>query len=115
MLVATRDDAGPLLGRETETKLLTSLLDAIHSGGTALVLRGEPGIGKSRLLAEAAAVARDRDIAVLSTTGVQSEAHPAPWSWDWGLIARSNAQTRRPSNSPTRARRSFSRRANGAR
>lgn len=75
MLVAARDDAGPLLGRESETKLLTSLLDGIQSSGAALVLRGEPGIGKSRLLAEAAAVARDRDIAVLSTTGVQSESH----------------------------------------
>ena len=41
------------------------------------MLRGEPGIGKSRLLAEAAAHARDRDVAVLRTTGVQSEARLA--------------------------------------
>ena len=58
-------------------RLLTALLDEIQSSGAALVLRGEPGIGKSRLLAEAAALARDRDIAVLSTTGVQSEARLA--------------------------------------
>jgi hypothetical protein len=77
MLVAARGDAGPLLGREAETKLLTALLDGIQSSGAALVLRGEPGIGKSRLLAEAAALARDRDIAVLRTTGVQSEARLA--------------------------------------
>ena len=77
MHVAARDDAGPLLGREAETRLLTSLLDGIQSSGGALVLRGEPGIGKSRLLAKAAAVAHDRGIAVLGTTGVQSEARLA--------------------------------------
>jgi hypothetical protein len=77
MLIAARDDAGPLLGREAETKRLTALLDGIGRSGSALVLRGEPGIGKSRLLAETAALARDRDIVVLSTTGVQSEARLA--------------------------------------
>ena len=77
MLGLARDEAGPLLGRDAETDLLTSLLDGIESGGGALVLRGEPGIGKSRLLAEAAALARERDIAVLTTMGVQCEAHVA--------------------------------------
>src|SRR6187401_595644 len=77
MLVAACDDANPLLGREAEITRLTALLDGIHDQGAALVLRGEPGIGKSRLLAEAAAHARDRDVAVLRTTGVQSEARLA--------------------------------------
>jgi DNA-binding CsgD family transcriptional regulator/tetratricopeptide (TPR) repeat protein len=77
MLPGTRDDVGPLLGRDAETELLRSLLDGIESGGGALVLRGEPGIGKSRLLAEAEALAREGNIAVLRTTGVQSEAHVA--------------------------------------
>src|ERR671915_929025 len=77
MLAATRDDAGPLLGREAETETLRSLLDGIESGGGALVLRGEPGIGKSRLLAEAAAFAGERSIGVLRTTGVQCEARVA--------------------------------------
>jgi DNA-binding CsgD family transcriptional regulator len=77
MLAAARDNAGPLLGREAETELLTSLLDGIQSHGRALVLRGEAGIGKSRLLAEAVALASERDIAVMSTTGVQSEARLA--------------------------------------
>ena len=53
-------DLRPLLGREG-----------------ALVLRGEPGVGKSRLLSEAAALARDQGFTVLSTTGVQFEAHLA--------------------------------------
>jgi DNA-binding CsgD family transcriptional regulator len=37
------------------------------------VLQGEPGIGKSRLLQEAAALAHQRQMAVLTATGVQSE------------------------------------------
>jgi hypothetical protein len=46
MLAAARDEAGPLLGGEAETKLLRSLLDGIQSSGAALVLRGDPGTGK---------------------------------------------------------------------
>ena len=68
---------GPLLGRDAEIELLASLLDGIEESGGALVLSGEPGIGKSRLLAVAAGFARERGFTVLSTTGVQSEAHLA--------------------------------------
>ena len=75
MLASARDGAGPLLGRDVEIGLVTSLLDGAPAAGAALVLRGEPGIGKSRLLAEAAALAREREFTVLSATGVQSEAH----------------------------------------
>lgn len=45
--------------------------------GGALVLRGEPGVGKTRLLSEATAIARDRGFTVLNTAGVQSEAQLA--------------------------------------
>ena len=45
----------PLLGRARELELLVSFLDGIETSGQALMLRGAPGIGKSRLLAEAAA------------------------------------------------------------
>ena len=68
---------GPLLGRDAEIGLLASLLDGIGDSGGALVLYGEPGIGKSRLLAVAAEFARERGFTVVSTTGVQSEAHLA--------------------------------------
>src|SRR5215813_10605516 len=77
MRSAPRVTAGRLLGRTTEVGLLTSLLDAIDDRGSALVLRGEPGIGKSRLLAEAATLAGDRGVTVLRTAGVQAEAHLA--------------------------------------
>ena len=75
MLGTAHDEATPLLGRLEEQSLLTSLLDDVATCGYALVLHGEPGIGKSRLLSEAERTARERGMAVLTTTGVQSEAH----------------------------------------
>src|SRR6476619_7129049 len=75
MLSTTRDDAAPLLGRTEEQGLLASLLDEVATRGQALVLRGEPGIGKSRLLSETARSARERGMTVLTAAGVQSEAH----------------------------------------
>ncbi len=74
MLGTTREPTVPLVGRVDEQRLLASLLDEVDARGQALVLRGEPGIGKSRLLAEAAQEARARGMAVLTAAGVQSEA-----------------------------------------
>jgi hypothetical protein len=54
MLDTARDYVGPLLGRVEEQELLASLLDGVTERGRALVLRGEPGIGKSRLPASRA-------------------------------------------------------------
>ncbi|HZE67774.1 MAG TPA: AAA family ATPase [Sporichthyaceae bacterium] len=70
-------NAPPLVGRGGEVSLLTALLDGAKTGGGTLVLRGEPGVGKSRLLAEATTLARDRGFTLLSASGVQSEAHLA--------------------------------------
>src|SRR5215218_3340362 len=75
MLGTALDEATPLLGRLEEQKRLTSLFEDVALHGQALVLHGEPGIGKSRLLSEAVRTARERGMAVLTTTGVQSEAH----------------------------------------
>jgi predicted ATPase len=75
MFGSAHGEAAPLLGRLEEQSLLTSLLDDVAARGGALVLRGEPGIGKSRLLSMCERTARERGMAVLSTTGVQSEAH----------------------------------------
>jgi hypothetical protein len=60
MLGIARDEVAPLVGRAQEQSLLTSLLDVVGDRGQALVLRGEPGIGKSRLLSIAAQTARER-------------------------------------------------------
>ena len=76
MLGAAKDRT-PLIGRSTEIEALTRLLDNVERAGAALVLRGDPGIGKSRLLSEATALADQREMAVLATRGVQSEAQLA--------------------------------------
>jgi ABC-type transport system involved in cytochrome c biogenesis ATPase subunit len=67
MLGSARDEAALLLGRAAEERLLMSLLDQVEERGQALVLRGEPGIGKSRLLSVAALAARDRGMTVLTS------------------------------------------------
>jgi predicted ATPase len=65
-----------LRGRETERSAIAALLDeAWASRGGGLVLRGPPGIGKSALLADAAAGAEG--MRVLRTQGVTSEAELA--------------------------------------
>jgi AAA ATPase domain len=69
------NEAAPLVGRAQELNLLTALLDEVAMRGQALVLRGEPGIGKSRLMSATARSARERGMSVLTTIGVQSEAH----------------------------------------
>src|SRR5437763_16085536 len=77
MLGTARDEAAPLVGRGHEQTLLNSVLDEVATRGQALVVRGDPGIGKSRLLSDTARAAGRRGMVVLSTTGVQSEAHLA--------------------------------------
>jgi DNA-binding CsgD family transcriptional regulator len=75
MVRTAGDEAAPLVGRDQEQTLLRSLLDDVTTRGQALVLRGDPGIGKSRLLSDTARIARERGMSVLTTSGVQSEAH----------------------------------------
>jgi predicted ATPase len=75
VLATPRDETAPLLGRDEEQEFLRSALDAVAARGQALMLRGDPGVGKSRLLIYAAQTARERGMSVLTATGVQSEAH----------------------------------------
>jgi DNA-binding CsgD family transcriptional regulator len=67
--------AGRLLGRDAELRRLDGVLGAVDRRGAALVVVGEPGIGKSALLAEVAARAEGRGMAVLRLSGVQAESH----------------------------------------
>jgi DNA-binding CsgD family transcriptional regulator len=61
-----------LYGRDAELAVVDALLDTVRSGGSgALVLRGEPGIGKTALLDHAAAAPGVR---VLRGQGIASEA-----------------------------------------
>jgi DNA-binding CsgD family transcriptional regulator len=62
----------PPLGRKPELAQLSELLGRTRGGnGGALVVRGEPGVGKSLLLATVMAAAPD--FTALSVAGVQSE------------------------------------------
>jgi DNA-binding CsgD family transcriptional regulator len=61
-----------LLGRDAERARLAGLLAAAHDGASAaLVIRGEPGIGKSALLDDAVGAADG--MTVLRARGVESE------------------------------------------
>jgi AAA ATPase domain len=67
--------APPLLGRQQETMVLASLLDALRAGrGGAVVVEGPAGIGKSRLLAEAARMAHEAGMLVAAGRADEIEA-----------------------------------------
>ena len=62
-----------VLGREAEQEVIRGLLERAEAGeGGVLVVRGEPGVGKSVLLADA--VERAAAFRVLRTQGIESEA-----------------------------------------
>src|SRR4051794_4313067 len=68
--------ASELYGRDAELTLLSGLLEQATTGrGAARIVRGDPGIGKSTLLAAVVERAREGSITVHATRGVQSEAH----------------------------------------
>jgi hypothetical protein len=67
--------ATPLFVRKSETERLGELLDRVRDVGGAMVVRGEPGIGKSALLAGMTAVATARRMRILKTAGTESEVH----------------------------------------
>src|SRR4051794_25486436 len=66
-----------LRGRERELAHLRDLINGIESRGAALVLRGDAGIGKSALLAQARVLAAQRDLGIATTHGAPSEAQLA--------------------------------------
>ena len=74
--VPSPDRASDLYGRDVELALLSTALDRATTGkGGARIVRGDAGVGKSRLLEAVIDQARERSMTVLSTRGVQSEAH----------------------------------------
>ena len=59
MGAATRPGGGQFVGREQERDLLDVTLRAARAGtGHLVLISGEPGVGKTRLAEEAAALAR---------------------------------------------------------
>jgi DNA-binding CsgD family transcriptional regulator/tetratricopeptide (TPR) repeat protein len=75
-LSGTRRFRVPITGRDEELRVLTDFLSVIHDGmSAALLLTGEPGIGKTRLLDQLAATSPE--LRVVRTAGVESEARLA--------------------------------------
>lgn len=65
---------GGLVGRAAELTALDAFLDASEKGFVALTIEGEPGIGKTALLAECIRRARTREVKVLLARATESEA-----------------------------------------
>ena len=71
------DQAQPaqLIGREHELREIGAAFNGISECGRALLVAGEPGVGKSALLAAAVEDARRRGLIVLSVRASEAEAH----------------------------------------
>ncbi|MER5782570.1 ATP-binding protein [Streptomyces mobaraensis] len=87
---------GALVGRHREKALLGRALDDARTGtgGSALLLRGEPGIGKTALLEWTEARARALGFTVLRSVGAEAEAELAFGALHqalWPLLQRSEA------------------------
>ncbi|MHA6779779.1 helix-turn-helix transcriptional regulator [Pseudonocardia saturnea] len=75
-----------LVGRERElTELTDRLSDALDGRPGVVVCSGEPGIGKTRLAEELAAVAADRGATVAWGCAVEAAGAPPYWPW-WQIL-----------------------------
>ena len=68
-------DPSSLAGRVTGLGRLDEALRTLDEHGTALLVVGEPGIGKTALITEAPRLARDHGMLVLASSGLLSEAN----------------------------------------
>ena len=66
--------ATELFGRRDELRALSEFLDSVHRHGGARLLWGDPGVGKSSLIAAAADLAAEAGIRVLRGAGSEFEA-----------------------------------------
>lgn len=70
-----------LIGREAELNQLRTLLEASAAGPQVLLLTGEAGIGKSRMVGELSRLAKARGMAVLRGAGQSIEQHTPYRAW----------------------------------
>jgi DNA-binding NtrC family response regulator len=75
MLTRNPELAGPvdLIGREDELAELRRFLDAVDRAPAALLMEGEPGIGKPVLWAAGMELARERDLLALTAIPATAE------------------------------------------
>jgi DNA-binding SARP family transcriptional activator len=70
-----------LVGRTLELRQAIAALDEARAASRIVLVEGEPGIGKTRLLEELAAEARSRATVVLWGRAFEGGATPAFWPW----------------------------------
>jgi ATP/maltotriose-dependent transcriptional regulator MalT len=68
------DDADVIVGRDHERRLLRGLVESLNVGGGAVVLQGEPGMGKTSLLQVVADYASRQGVSAHMLRGIESEA-----------------------------------------
>jgi tetratricopeptide (TPR) repeat protein len=79
---APPERADPFVGRERELAEATAVLDGALAGQRQLLLlSGEPGIGKTRIVGELAAIAERRGARVCWGRCFEWEGAPAFWPW----------------------------------
>ena len=84
----------PLVGRVHEQRQLENALDMLPSSpGVTMVIHGEPGIGKSLLLAHFIRSARERGLTVLQGCGRQHLQNSAFHTWNSALLSLLSAQS----------------------
>jgi DNA-binding SARP family transcriptional activator len=70
-----------LVGREAEVRQVLAALDESRAAPRIVLVEGEPGIGKTRLLEELSAEATARGMTVLWGRAFEGGAAPAFWPW----------------------------------
>jgi DNA-binding SARP family transcriptional activator len=71
-----------LVGRSEELEVLRQAVDSAVAGGTGIVLvEGEPGVGKTRLLEEIATETARRGPLIVSCCCLEGDGTPSLWPW----------------------------------
>ncbi|GAA2635111.1 hypothetical protein Adu01nite_28540 [Paractinoplanes durhamensis] len=86
--VGPADGTGDLVGRVEEFTMLRRTVQSALAGRTAIgIVEGEPGVGKTRLLEETAAVAGRQGALVVWGSCLEGDGTPAMWPWEQALGA----------------------------
>jgi DNA-binding SARP family transcriptional activator len=79
---STPIDRAPIVGRQTELAVVRQVLDDVAAGAACVVVvQGEAGVGKTRLVEELAAQATGAGARVVWGRSLEGGAAPAYWPW----------------------------------
>jgi ATP/maltotriose-dependent transcriptional regulator MalT len=81
-VVSRAQTTHPFVGRGLQVRRLLAAAEAAFAGeGSFVLVSGEPGIGKTRLVEQAARTAAERGLRVLWATCWEGDGVPALWPW----------------------------------